>query len=66
MLNVRDCIRERINVSGWRSMCLAGIWQTLQGQDGAEHHTMLMITVSGEGIRSFPGCISLARRNVRS
>lgn len=30
-------------------MCVAGIWRTLQGQDGAAHHVMSMITVSGEG-----------------
>lgn len=30
-------------------MCVAGIWRTLQGPDGADHHTMSMITVSGEG-----------------
>ncbi|WP_392389181.1 SOS response-associated peptidase family protein [Burkholderia multivorans] len=30
-------------------MCVAGISQTLQGQDGTEHHTMSIITVNGEG-----------------
>jgi len=30
-------------------MCVAGIWRTLSGPDGAEHQTMSMITVNGEG-----------------
>lgn len=40
---------HRIGLVDWRTMCVAGIWRTLQGQDGTEHHTMSMITVSGEG-----------------
>ncbi|VWC91793.1 gp33 [Burkholderia lata] len=38
-----------IGLADWRTMCVAGIWRTLQGENGVEHHTMSMITVSGEG-----------------
>lgn len=44
---------HRIGVAERRTMCVAGIWRTLQSSDGAEHHTMSMITVSGEGHRIF-------------
>ncbi|AOI60374.1 SOS response-associated peptidase family protein [Burkholderia diffusa] len=44
---------HRIGLAGWRQLCVAGIWRTLQGPDGTEHHTMSMITVSGEGHRIF-------------
>ncbi|AVR08330.1 SOS response-associated peptidase family protein [Burkholderia thailandensis] len=40
---------HRIGLTDWRTMCVAGIWRTLTGPDGANHHTMSMITVSGEG-----------------
>jgi len=40
---------HRIGVTDWRTMCVAGIWRTLTGPDGADHHTMSMITVNGEG-----------------
>ncbi|KUZ17351.1 hypothetical protein WI28_05415 [Burkholderia diffusa] len=40
---------HRIGLAGWRQLCVAGIWRTLQRPDGTEHHTMSMITVNGEG-----------------
>ncbi|ARL57212.1 SOS response-associated peptidase family protein [Burkholderia pseudomallei] len=40
---------HRIGLADWRTMCVAGIWRTLTGPDGAGHHTMSMITVNGEG-----------------
>lgn len=40
---------HRIGLTDWRTMCVAGIWRTLTGPDGANHRTMSMITVSGEG-----------------
>ncbi|WP_232454427.1 SOS response-associated peptidase family protein [Burkholderia ubonensis] len=40
---------HRIGLAGWRPMCVAGIWRTLKNPDGADHHTMAMITVNGEG-----------------
>ncbi|WP_431206718.1 SOS response-associated peptidase family protein [Burkholderia cepacia] len=40
---------HRIGLTDWRTMCVAGIWRTLTSPDGAEHHTMSMITVKGDG-----------------
>ncbi|VWB92875.1 gp33 [Burkholderia lata] len=40
---------HRIGLTDWRTMFVAGIWRTLAGPDGAEHHAMSMITVNGEG-----------------
>ncbi|EKS9840562.1 SOS response-associated peptidase family protein [Burkholderia cepacia] len=41
-------IRYRIGLAGWRPLCVAGIWRTLQRPDGTEQHTMAMITVNGD------------------
>ncbi|WP_175974683.1 SOS response-associated peptidase family protein [Burkholderia sp. BCC1047] len=41
-------VRYRIGLAGWRPLCVAGIWRTLQRPDGTEHHTMAMITVNGD------------------
>ncbi|VWC65493.1 gp33 [Burkholderia lata] len=40
---------HQIGLTDWRTMCVAGIGRTLQGQNGTEHHTMSVITVNGEG-----------------
>lgn len=40
---------HRIGLADWRTMCVAGIWRTLTGPDGVEHHAMSMITVNGDG-----------------
>ncbi|EMN1928518.1 SOS response-associated peptidase family protein [Burkholderia ambifaria] len=31
------------------TMCVAGIWRTLKGPDGAARHAMSMITVNADG-----------------
>ncbi|KWZ35236.1 SOS response-associated peptidase family protein [Burkholderia anthina] len=41
-------IRYRIGLAGWRPLCVAGIWRTLQRPDGTEQHAMAMITVNGD------------------
>ncbi|MDN7609539.1 SOS response-associated peptidase family protein [Burkholderia multivorans] len=41
-------IPYRIGVAGWRPLCVAGIWRTLQYPDGTERHTMAMVTVSAD------------------
>ncbi|WP_196788249.1 SOS response-associated peptidase family protein, partial [Burkholderia cepacia] len=40
---------HRSGLTDWRTMCVAGIWRTLTSPDGAEHRTMSMITVNGDG-----------------
>ncbi|MBY4768950.1 SOS response-associated peptidase family protein [Burkholderia ambifaria] len=41
-------VRHRIGLAGWRPLCVAGIWRTLQYPDGTERHTMAMITVNAD------------------
>ncbi|PRH49785.1 SOS response-associated peptidase family protein [Burkholderia multivorans] len=41
-------IRYRIGLAGWRPLCVAGIWRTLQYPDGTERHTMAMVTVNAD------------------
>nr|WP_254222919.1 SOS response-associated peptidase family protein [Burkholderia multivorans] len=41
-------IRYRIGLSGWRPLCVAGIWRTLQHPDGTARHVMAMITVNAD------------------
>ncbi|MXN76419.1 DUF159 family protein [Burkholderia sp. 4701] len=40
---------HRIGLTGWRPMCVAGIWRSLRNPDGSEVGVMSMITVNAEG-----------------
>ena len=40
---------HRIGLTGWRPLCVAGIWRTLKNADGSDFHAMAMITVGAEG-----------------
>lgn len=37
---------HRIGLTGWRPMCVVGIWQTLRNPDGSEMNVMPMVTVN--------------------
>ncbi|WP_175723073.1 SOS response-associated peptidase family protein [Burkholderia ambifaria] len=43
------CVWQKIGVAGRPTMCVAGIWRTLMGQDGTVRHAMSMITVNADG-----------------
>ncbi|WP_179402460.1 SOS response-associated peptidase family protein [Burkholderia guangdongensis] len=43
------CEWQRIGLTGWRPMCVAGIWRTVRDSKGVDRDVMSMVTINADG-----------------